>query len=64
MVLSASCTAKFRFMPCGHSWVALHPQPKGIIQFIGGALLGTFPTVAYRHFLKTLFEAGYPNGEM
>jgi Protein of unknown function (DUF1350) len=49
----------FRFSPVSFSWVAIHPQPKGVIQFIGGAFFGTFPTVFYRYFLQTLFEAGY-----
>ncbi|MBT9315396.1 DUF1350 family protein [Leptothoe spongobia TAU-MAC 1115] len=30
-----------------------------MIQFVGTTLLGTFPTMTYRHFLKSLFEAGY-----
>ena len=49
----------FRFSPVSFSWVAIHPEPKGIIQFIGGAFFGTFPTVFYRYFLRTLFEEGY-----
>jgi Protein of unknown function (DUF1350) len=49
----------FRFMPISFSWVAIHPQPRGVIQFIGGAFFGTFPTIFYRYFLQTLFEAGY-----
>lgn len=49
----------FRFSPVSFSWVAIHPQPKGVIQFIGGAFFGTFPTVFYRYFLQTLFEEGY-----
>jgi hypothetical protein len=49
----------FRFRPVSFSWVAIHPQPKGVIQFIGGAFFGTFPTVFYRYFLQTLFEEGY-----
>ncbi len=60
MVLSLpSMAAEFQFLPCSHSWVALHPQPKGIIQFVGEALFGIFPTLSYRHFLKSLFDAGY-----
>ncbi|MEM6251510.1 MAG: DUF1350 family protein [Cyanobacteria bacterium P01_D01_bin.156] len=59
MILSAPHADTLRFIPCGHSWVALHPQPKGIIQFIGGALFGTLPTISYHHFLRSLFEAGY-----
>ncbi len=56
---SPSHAARLQFMPCSHSWVALHPQPKGVIQFIGGSVFGTFPTLTYRHFLKSLFDAGY-----
>lgn len=56
MVLSA---AQFTFMPCSHSWIALHPNPQGVIQFVGSHIFGAFPTVAYRHLLKSLFEAGY-----
>ncbi|MGD1855383.1 MAG: DUF1350 family protein [Leptolyngbyaceae cyanobacterium] len=51
--------AQFELLPFAHSWVALHPAPKGVIQFVGSRLLGAFPTLAYRHFLKSLFEAGY-----
>lgn len=49
----------FRFSPVSFSWVAIHPEPKGVIQFIGGAFFGTFPTVFYRYFLQTLFDEGY-----
>jgi hypothetical protein len=49
----------FRFSPVSFSWVAIHPKPKGVIQFMGGAFFGTFPTVFYRYFLQTLFEEGY-----
>jgi hypothetical protein len=49
----------FSFKPIGFSWVAIHPEPKGIIQFIGGAFFGTFPTAFYRYFLRTLFNEGY-----
>jgi len=48
-----------RFNPVSFSWVAIHPEPKGVIQFIGGAFFGTFPTVFYRYFLRTLFDEGY-----
>lgn len=47
------------FRPLCHSWVALHPRPKGIVQFIGGAFFGSFPTIAYRYLLEQMFEAGY-----
>ena len=49
----------FKFRPISFSWVAIHPNPKGIIQFIGGAFFGTFPTVFYRYFLEELFKQGY-----
>lgn len=49
----------FRFNPVGFSWVAIHPEPKGVIQFIGGAFFGSFPTVFYRYFLQTLFDEKY-----
>lgn len=49
----------FKFIPLSSSWVAIHPQPRGVIQFIGGAFFGSFPTVFYRHFLSELFANGY-----
>lgn len=51
--------ANFKFQALSCSWVAIHPKPKGIIQFIGGALFGTFPTIFYDFFLKKLFAEGY-----
>ena len=51
--------ANFRFEPLSFSWVAIHPKPKGVIQFIGGALFGSFPTVFYNFFLRRLFAEGY-----
>jgi len=51
---------KLRFQPVSHSWVALYPKPKGVIQFIGGAFFGTFvPMLFYRYLLQCLFEQGY-----
>lgn len=50
---------KFKFKPVSNSWVALHPQPKGVVQFIGGAFFGTFPTIFFNYFLNQLFDAGY-----
>ncbi|MBR8830277.1 MAG: hypothetical protein N5P05_003369 [Chroococcopsis gigantea SAG 12.99] len=51
--------SKLEFIPLNFSWVALHPDPEGVIFFIGGAFFGTFPTVFYRFFLKKLFERKY-----
>lgn len=51
---------KLRFKSVSHSWVALHPQPKGVIQFIAGAFFGTFgPMIFYRYLLQCLYEQGY-----
>jgi Protein of unknown function (DUF1350) len=50
---------RLHFQPLSFSWVALHPQPKGVVLFIGGAFFGSFPTLFYRYFLSQLFEAGY-----
>jgi hypothetical protein len=49
----------FKFQPLSFSWVAIHPNPKGVVQFVGGAFFGSFPTVFYRHFLTKLFAEGY-----
>lgn len=51
--------AVFKFQPVSCSWVAVHPNPKGVVQFIGGAFFGTFPTLFYRYFLSQLFAEGY-----
>ncbi|GGA09264.1 DUF1350 family protein [Okeania sp. KiyG1] len=48
-----------KFTPLSSSWVALHPQPHGVIQFIGGAFFGSFPTIFYRHFLSQMYAEGY-----
>jgi hypothetical protein len=49
----------FKFQPVSFSWVAVHPQPKGVVQFLGGTFLGSLPTLFYRYFLQQLFEEGY-----
>ncbi len=52
--------SKLRFKPISHSWVALHPRPKGVIQFLGGAFFGTFaPMLFYQHLLKYFFDKSY-----
>ena len=50
---------KLDFKPIHFNWVAIHPQPIGIIHFIGGAFFGTFPTIFYRYIFKRLFQQGY-----
>lgn len=49
----------FNFLPLKYSWVAIHPQPIGVVQFIGGALFGTFPTLFYRYLLQKIYDQGY-----
>ncbi|MEG5140124.1 MULTISPECIES: DUF1350 family protein [unclassified Microcoleus] len=49
----------FKFQPVSFSWVAVHPQPKGVVQFIGGTFFGSLPILFYRYFLQQLFEEGY-----
>lgn len=48
-----------RFIPLSSSWVSIHPEAKGVVQFIGSAFFGTFPTVFYRQLLEEFFQAGY-----
>ncbi|RMF21994.1 MAG: DUF1350 domain-containing protein [Cyanobacteria bacterium J083] len=50
---------KLKFRPIHFNWVAIHPQPIGIIHFIGGAFFGTFPTIFYRYIIRRLFAQGY-----
>ncbi len=48
------------FKPFANSWVALHPQPKGIIQFVGSFFIfGSLPTVFYNPLLRSLYNQGY-----
>ncbi|NJN37587.1 MAG: DUF1350 family protein [Acaryochloridaceae cyanobacterium CSU_3_4] len=49
----------FKFLPLKYSWVAIHPQPIGVVQFIGGAFFGTFPNIFYRYLLKSIYDQGY-----
>lgn len=48
-----------KFQPISFSWAAVHPEPKGVIEFLGGAIFGSLPTISYNHFLNSLYEAGY-----
>lgn len=48
-----------KFLPLKYSWVAIHPQPIGVVQFIGGAFFGTFPTLFYRFLLQKIYDQGY-----
>jgi len=50
---------QFRFQPIAHSWVARHPQPIGVIEFLGGALYGSLPHISYAYFLECLWQEGY-----
>ncbi|MEM9922747.1 MAG: DUF1350 family protein [Cyanobacteria bacterium P01_D01_bin.50] len=50
---------QFCFRPFSKSWVAINPNPKGIIQFIGSFVFGSFPINSYKHLFQNLFEQGY-----
>jgi hypothetical protein len=41
------------------SWIAKQPHPLGIVEFIGGVLLGSAPIIGYDYFLRSLYEANY-----
>ncbi|MGL5033567.1 MAG: DUF1350 family protein [Microcystaceae cyanobacterium] len=41
------------------SWVLIPPQPIAVIHFLGGAFVGTAPSVTYRWLLETLAKEGY-----
>lgn len=38
---------------------ALHPKPKGIIQFIGAFVFGSCPEYSYKHLLESLYKQRY-----
>jgi hypothetical protein len=52
-------SVRLNFFPLNFSWVALHPNPQGVVFFIGGAFFGTFPTFFYRFLLKDIFNQRY-----
>ena len=47
------------FRKLSNSQVVLHPNPKGIIQFIGSFIFGSFPAWAYKYLHQYLFDQGY-----
>ncbi len=51
----------YRFIPVsGGGYVAIHPEPQGVIQFIGGFFFGGwFPQWWHKALLRPLFEAKY-----
>ncbi len=67
--------ASFKFKVMSDRLVALHPEPLGVVQFIGGVFFGTFPNfssplmgwslfdlspiVSYHYLLQQLFLRGY-----
>ena len=49
-----------RFKPFANSWVAIHPHPKGVIQFVGSFFIfGSLPTIFYNSLLRNLYNKGY-----
>ena len=57
---SKSSNEYLHFRTFSHSWVAIHPHPKGIIQFVGSFFIfGSLPTIFYYFLLKSLYNKGY-----
>ncbi|MBD2725316.1 DUF1350 family protein [Nostoc sp. FACHB-892] len=50
---------ELKFRKLSNSQVALHPNPKGVIQFIGSFIFGSFPVRAYKYLHQYLFAQGY-----
>ncbi len=50
---------KVPYQRISKSWVACHPNPKGVVEFYGGQLFGQFPTVSYDYFLEQLYSNGF-----
>lgn len=48
-----------KFYPISRSWVAIHPNSKGIIQFIGSFVFGSFPIKSYKYLFQELYQKGY-----
>jgi hypothetical protein len=54
-----SLDLKTPFQALSKSQIALNPNPKGVIQFIGSFVFGSFPLRSYKYLLKFLFDQGY-----
>ena len=49
----------FESIKGSNTQVAFHPQPKGVIQFVGGFISGSFPQSSFRHLFHHLYQKGY-----
>ncbi|MEL6438174.1 MAG: DUF1350 family protein [Cyanobacteria bacterium J06621_8] len=49
----------FESIPGSNSKVAFHSRPKGVIQFIGGFISGSFPQSNFRSLFQHLYDQGY-----
>ncbi|EAZ94211.1 DUF1350 family protein [Crocosphaera chwakensis] len=58
-VYTSNKTSELKFIKISKSQVALHPQPKGVIQFIGAFVFGSFPLQYYYSLLENLYQKGY-----
>ena len=47
------------YQKLSNSQILLHPNPKGVIQFIGSFIFGSFPSWAYKDLNRFLFDQGY-----
>jgi hypothetical protein len=47
------------YQKISNSQILLHPNPKGIIQFVGSFIYGSFPAWSYKYLHQFLFNLGY-----
>lgn len=50
---------QLKYVKISNSQVLLHPQPKGVIQFVGSFIFGSFTACAYKFLHEFLFARGY-----
>ena len=48
-----------KYIKISKSQVLLHPNPQGVIQFIGSFIFGSFPACTYKYLHQFLFDRGY-----
>ena len=48
-----------QWQQCDELWLLAPPQPKGVIQFIGGSGLGATPQLSYKRLLEAMAQQGW-----
>ena len=54
LTLGLDSGADFKLIPLQFNWVAIHPKPKGVIYFIGGAGFGSFSGDCFKTDIRLL----------